>query len=151
KLRHPVYLGLRDDKQPKDVVREKKTRLHGSSKVRIVPPRPARAQPAAAFDPAAIVDQLHAIERGGGNGVLDLPDARLHVTNLRKVFWPRQKLTKGALFRSYAAVSPYLLPAIADRPLVMKRYPNGVAAKPFYQHRAEQTPPGVRVEPVAAA
>jgi bifunctional non-homologous end joining protein LigD len=49
-------------------------------------------------------------------------------------------------------VSPYLLPAIADRPLVMKRFPNGVAAKPFYQHRAAENPPaGVRVEQVSVA
>jgi bifunctional non-homologous end joining protein LigD len=44
-------------------------------------------------------------------------------------------------------VAPYILPVLADRPLVMKRYPNGVDAKPFYQHRApDKVPPGVRVE-----
>ena len=37
-----------------------------------------------------------------------------------------------------------MLPAVADRPLVMKRFPNGIAAKPFYQHRAPEVPPGVR-------
>jgi bifunctional non-homologous end joining protein LigD len=49
-------------------------------------------------------------------------------------------------------ISPYILPAVADRPLVMRRFPNGVAAKPFYQHRVEnqKIPPGVRVERVAA-
>ena len=39
---------------------------------------------------------------------------------------------------------------LADRPLVMKRYPNGITGKPFYQHRAETAPAGVRVEQVAA-
>src|SRR5204862_4500311 len=43
------------------------------------------------------------------------------------------------------------LPAIADRPLVMKRFPNGIAAPPFYQHRAEQAPEGVRIETVKVA
>ena len=71
--------------------------------------------------------------------MLDLPDGeRLAVTNLHKVFWPKQKLTKGDLFRYYAQVAPFILPAIADRPLVMKRFPNGIAGKPFYQHRAEE-------------
>jgi len=67
------------------------------------------------------------------------------------VFWPKQKLTKGDLFRFYAQMSPALLPAIADRPLVMKRFPNGVAAKPFYQHRAEATPPYARTALVKVA
>jgi bifunctional non-homologous end joining protein LigD len=66
------------------------------------------------------------------------------------VFWPKLKLTKGDLFRYYARVSSWILPVLADRPLVMKRYPNGVDAKPFYQHRAEEPPKGIRVERVAA-
>jgi bifunctional non-homologous end joining protein LigD len=73
------------------------------------------------------------------------------VTNLHKIFWPKQKFTKGDLFRYYVEVADYLLPAVADRPLVMKRYPNGVAGQPFYQHRAEEVPPGVRVQVVEVA
>ncbi|OGU26781.1 MAG: hypothetical protein A3K13_00215 [Gemmatimonadetes bacterium RIFCSPLOWO2_12_FULL_68_9] len=71
---------------------------------------------------------------------------RLPVTNLRKVFWPEGNITKGALLRYYVAVAPYLLPGVADRPLVMKRFPNGIAGKAFYQQRAPDTvPEGVRV------
>ena len=73
------------------------------------------------------------------------------MTNLHKVFWPKQKLTKGDLFRYYARIAPCILPAIADRPLVMKRYPNGVASKWFYQHRVEDVPAGVRTEVVSVA
>jgi bifunctional non-homologous end joining protein LigD len=62
------------------------------------------------------------------------------------VFWPKEKLTKGDLFRYYAQVAPCILPAVADRPLVMKRFPNGIAAKPFYQHRIDDVPAGVRVD-----
>ena len=59
------------------------------------------------------------------------------------------KLTKGDLVRHYARVAPFILPALADRPLVMKRYPNGIAGPPFYQHRApDKVPAGVRVERV---
>ena len=70
------------------------------------------------------------------------------MTNLHKIFWPRQKLTKGDLLRFYAHVAPFILPAVADRPLVMKRYPSGIAGEPFYQHRAPKVPAGVRVETV---
>ena len=126
KLRHPVYLGLRDDKKPKDVHREEKRRVSGS-----------------------VVDQLSALEDARKDGVLTLPDGdELKVTNLHKVFWPRQKLTKGDLLRYYARVAPLALPAVADRPLVMKRFPNGVAAQPFYQHRAPDVPAGIRTEVV---
>jgi bifunctional non-homologous end joining protein LigD len=104
-----------------------------------------------------LLDQIDAIQEAGGNGTLQLPsDERLDVSNLGKVFWPARRgaghataLTKGDLFRHYVRVAPYILPALADRPLVMKRYPNGVTAKPFYQHRAPDTiPAGVRVEQV---
>jgi bifunctional non-homologous end joining protein LigD len=43
----------------------------------------------------------------------------------------------------------YVLPAVADRPLVMKRFPNGITGKPFYQHRVTDVPGGVRVEEVS--
>jgi bifunctional non-homologous end joining protein LigD len=49
--------------------------------------------------------------------------------------------------RYYAGISPMLLPAVEDRPLVMRRFPNGVKGKAFYQQRApEDVPEGVRVE-----
>lgn len=102
-----------------------------------------------------LLAQIDAIEDAGGDGVLELPGGdRLEVSNLRKIFWPPRRgsgqasaLTKGDLLRHYVRVAPYILPVLADRPLVMKRYPNGVDAKPFYQHRApDKLPAGVRVE-----
>jgi bifunctional non-homologous end joining protein LigD len=147
KLRHPVYLGLRDDKDPRDVVREM-----GSGFSR-TPARPARTtRTSISSSTGTLVDQLTALEHARRDGTLELPDGRkLAVTNLHKVFWPKEKLTKGDLFRYYAQVAPCILPAIADRPLVMKRFPNGIAAKPFYQHRIEDVPAGVRVETVKVA
>jgi bifunctional non-homologous end joining protein LigD len=121
---------------------------------------PPKSRPAAAQAVSALLDQLDAIQGGSGSGVLNLPGGqRLDVTNLQKPFWPPRSrsgrsapaLTKGDLFRHYVRASPYILPVLEDRPLVMKRYPNGVAASPFYQHRApDRIPPGVRVESVAS-
>jgi bifunctional non-homologous end joining protein LigD len=89
------------------------------------------------------------LEDAGRDGALTLPDGVLEVTNPKKVFWPASGLTKGDLLRYYTRVSPWLLPVIADRPLVMKRYPNGVLGKAFYQQRAPDTvPPGVKVQVV---
>jgi bifunctional non-homologous end joining protein LigD len=94
-----------------------------------------------------LLAQLDDIQERGGSGTLSLPGSqRLEVTNLGKVFWPAAKLTKGDLMRHYIRVAPYLLPALDQRPLVMKRFPNGVDAAPFYQHRApDKLPPDVRV------
>ncbi len=75
----------------------------------------------------------------------------VRVTNLAKVFWPDLKITKGDLLRYYVRVSPLILPVLADRPLVMKRFPNGVSKPSFYQQRhPEAVPPGVRREVLPA-
>jgi bifunctional non-homologous end joining protein LigD len=148
KLRHPVYLGLRDDKKPSAVVME-------------TPVAPARKRSKTSSksgggtpDTSPVVEQLRALEDARKDGTIVLPgDLRLGVTNPAKPFWPKLKLTKGDLLRYYATVAQYILPAVQDRPLVMKRFPNGVDAAAFYQHRSrlEKPPPGVRAETLPAA
>jgi bifunctional non-homologous end joining protein LigD len=143
-----VYLGLRDDKKPADVRREETARINAGSQ-RVSNPRTRNPEPGT-LNPSDLVDRLRAIEDSKHDGVIEIAGAgHLKITNLHKVFWPKLKLTKGDVFRYYARIAPVLLPVIADRPLVMKRFPNGVSAKPFYQHRApERTPEGVREEMV---
>ncbi|MES1254225.1 MAG: DNA ligase D [Acidobacteriota bacterium] len=139
-LRHPVYLGLRDDKKPEEVVRESNTPLAAVTRRRTG--TRGDAPPAA----TGLLEQLDAIEDARTDGVVQLPSGeRLNVGNLHKVFWPAGKRTKGDLFRYYVRVAQYILPAVVDRPLVMKRFPNGIAGQPFYQHRAPDVPAGVRV------
>ena len=95
-----------------------------------------------------LLDQLTDLEKRRKNGKLKLPNGdTLEVTNLHKIFWPEGKKTKGDLIRHYARISPYILPVVDNRPLVMKRLPNGVDGPSFYQHRApEPVPPGVHIE-----
>ena len=96
----------------------------------------------------ALIAKLQEMEDARKDGVVTLPGGEtLEVTNLRKVFWPADGYTKGDLLRFYARVSPWLLPVVAERPLVMKRFPNGVNGKAFYQQKApDVVPPGIRVE-----
>jgi bifunctional non-homologous end joining protein LigD len=61
---------------------------------------------------------------------------RVRLTNLRKIFWPKLGVTKGDLIRYYAAISPWLLPHVADRAMVMKRYPHGAGGEYFFMKRA---------------
>ena len=160
KLRHPVYLGLRDDKGPLTVVREetphdrsemKKPSQRGGEEERKSPnkKKPNRDDSVISGSVTQVIEQLQALEHARKDGPIELPGGeRLNVTNLAKPFWPKLKLTKGDLLRYYATVAPMLLPAVANRPLVMKRFPNGVDGLAFYQqrHREEKPPPGVRIE-----
>lgn len=183
KLRHPSYLGLRDDVKAEEVKREgarekasgaegargegamgkgrgadgtsgegARGKQRGADRARgggaRGKGRGAREREAGAADREAIVEQLLSLESRGADGVLELPGgSKLAVSNLRKVFWPRDGITKGELLRYYVQVSPFILPILDDRALVMKRFPNGVRGKAFYQQRAPEAPPdGVRIE-----
>jgi bifunctional non-homologous end joining protein LigD len=66
----------------------------------------------------------------------------LRLTNLRKPFWPALGLTKADLLRYYAMVSESLLPHLAGRAMVMKRYPQGWAGPFFFQKRTPAQRPG---------
>src|SRR3990167_4755274 len=59
------------------------------------------------------------------NVTLAVSQREVRLTNLRKPFWPALGITKGGLIQYYVDVAPVLLPHIADRPMVMKRYPHG--------------------------
>ena len=166
-LRQPVYLGTREDKNPRDVRREDPTPVpkpvvpgggafQKHHRVREEPkPKVGRG-----FSPGEstalkgrptltkLVERLNELQAIRKDGDLELPNGdRLRVTNLAKVFWPDLKITKGDLLRYYVQVSPFILPVVDDRPMVMKRFPNGVVKHAFYQQRhPEEPPPGVRRE-----
>ena len=63
-------------------------------------------------------------------------DKELRLSNLDKVYWPDEGYTKGDLLTYYFNVSPVMLPHIADRPLTLKRMPEGVAGDFFYEKNA---------------
>src|SRR5262249_26471766 len=66
---------------------------------------------------------------------------RVKVSNRDKVFWPDEGYTKGDLIEYYAALAPAMLPFLADRPVVMVRYPDGIRGKSFYQWNVPQGTP----------
>src|SRR3990170_999499 len=73
---------------------------------------------------------------GSGNVTLDVDGREVRLTNLDKVFWPEEKITKGDLIQYYADVAPLLLPHVRDRAMVMKRYPHGAGGAFFFMKRA---------------
>ena len=98
--------------------------------------------------PEDVEAQLAAIEKGSGEGEVAFGrDVMLHVSSLGKVYFPEAGITKGALMRYYARISPVLLPHMADRPLVLKRYPEGVGGPMFFQQDAgPHVPDAVRTK-----
>ena len=67
---------------------------------------------------------------------VDVGGRQVHLTNLRKPFWPELGLTKGDLLRYYERMAPHLLPHLAGRAMVMKRYPGGASGPFFFMKRA---------------
>jgi bifunctional non-homologous end joining protein LigD len=189
KLRQPIYVGTRDDKDPRTVKREKtsvqtkvKELTKGKTKRKSAPSRTkasgkkvvrkaarhsiaARAKKVASAKktsakktsarasstPAGSVEQqLAIIEQNGGDGDVQIKrGVSLHVSSLDKVYFPDDGITKGDVMRYYARVAPAILPAIADRPLVLKRTPEGIKGEVFFQQKPPQhVPPVVRVEKI---
>ena len=130
-LRAPSFLGLREDKAPADVKREK-----------AVPPplssgRPD-SEPGRSGTVAGILEQL---ERPEDKFILRVEGHKIPLTNLDKEFWPatekHRALTKRDLLVYLAKVSPYLVPHMRDRPITLTRYPNGIHGGHFYQKHWE--------------
>jgi bifunctional non-homologous end joining protein LigD len=70
------------------------------------------------------------------NVTMTVSRREVRLTNLRKPFWPALGITKGALIQYYVDVAHVLLPHIADRAMVMKRYPHGASGPFFFMKRA---------------
>ncbi|HEX9083144.1 MAG TPA: DNA ligase D, partial [Gemmatimonadaceae bacterium] len=70
-------------------------------------------------------------------------------SNLNKIYWPAEKYTKGDLIDYYRAVSKWLLPYLANRPVVLTRFPDGIDGKSFYQKDAPVfAPDWIRTVPI---
>ncbi|HSV17233.1 MAG TPA: non-homologous end-joining DNA ligase [Casimicrobiaceae bacterium] len=82
-----------------------------------------------------------AIPGGVADAQVTLGERSVRLTNLTKVFWPEPGYTKRDLLQYYVDVAPALLPHLADRAMVMKRYPNGAAGEFFFMKRAPEPRP----------
>jgi bifunctional non-homologous end joining protein LigD len=73
----------------------------------------------------------------------------INFSNLKKLYWPAEKYTKGDLIDYYRAAAKWILPYLKNRPLVMTRFPDGIDGKQFYQKDApEFAPEWVRTHPI---
>ena len=93
--------------------------------------------------PAFTVDFPTALpaERDGEHWWMEVDGRELRLSNLDKVFWPEEGFTKGDLVAYYFNAAPRILPFLAQRPLTMKRMPNGVSGQFFYEKEAPSHTP----------
>ena len=126
RLRAPVFLGLRPDIDPRECVREE--------------PAPQERTPLLAPD--------------AKEATLTIDRHRLKFTNLDKLYYPKDGVRKRDVLNYYDAVAPLLIPHLADRPLSLRRYPDGIEGESFFQKntpenypswlRTEVAPDGIR-------
>ena len=81
------------------------------------------------------------IPRDAENVRVESGGRTVRLTNLNKVYWPELGLTKGDLLRYYCAIAPALLPHLAERAMVMKRYPHGIHGEFFFMKRTPSHSP----------
>ncbi|MEO8879168.1 MAG: DNA ligase D [Gemmatimonadaceae bacterium] len=166
KLRQPIYVGTRDDKNPRTVKREgtsvqkakpaTRAKKTASAKKSVAKNSVAKkaakksARSPASAPQGSVEQQLADIQENGGDGNVEIArGVSLHVSSLDKIYFPANGFTKGDVMRYYARVAPLILPVITDRPLVLKRTPEGIKGEVFFQQKPPQhAPPIIRVEPV---
>jgi bifunctional non-homologous end joining protein LigD len=137
RLRAPVYQGLRDDKAPAEVTREEPAAAAPFEPPPAPAPAPAPPAPPSS-DPPPPPD--------------DPPSRRIRLSNLDKVFFAAEGITKGDLIDYYRRVAPVLVPHLRDRPFTMIRYPDGIEGEHFFQKdRPGHMPDFIPVAPLPAS
>ena len=147
-LRHPSYLGLREDLAPQGCVREEPAEVDAllaaaSTAKKPTPPpqkqrgrsRPVRvpAGPTARSDTAPTDELLEQLGALNASDTLEVEGKPVRVTHLDKLMWPDDGLTKRDLIAHYIRVAPVLLPYLRDRPLSMQMFPDGIEGNHFWR------------------
>jgi bifunctional non-homologous end joining protein LigD len=139
-LRHPIFLRLRPDKEAKECIFD--TQIPLAEKAESTLPRPTSSSSKAKAASAKVLStqEVFGREKLQGSVLVDADGHTVELTNLDKVYWPQEGYTKGDLLRYYYQIAPHILPYLQDRPLILQRFPNGIASKSFHQHNIEDPP-----------
>ena len=140
-LRQPVFVRFREDKRPEECVRaDGRTGGRADGRLQSV----GRLRPVGRGGGAVDGDVVSAREtapakksaarRAAAGG--DADELPFELTNVKKVYWPDDGYTKGDMLDYYRAIAPWLLPYLRSRPVVMTRFPDGIAGKSFFQKDA---------------
>jgi len=163
-LRQPRFVGLQEDRDPHECTLEKEMKPPvdqeqmevSDEKEEKTGRRAKRVQGKASKADARGEDsQTEAIEKellkDSEEMFVEVDGKRLRFTNLNKVYFPEDKITKRDLLVYYNRVAPLLLPFLKDRPLVLRRYPNGIHGPSFFQKDADKhTPEWIQTVPITS-
>jgi bifunctional non-homologous end joining protein LigD len=126
-MRHPSFEGMRVDKKPDSVVMEKEI---SEEKLRAHKKKPDQINIIMATPTGKLKSLLNPSEE---TQVKKIKGHEIKFSNLSKIYWPKEKLTKRDLLNYYYQVAPFILPYLTGRPQSLNRFPNGINGESFYQ------------------
>lgn len=130
-MRHPSFDGMREDKDPKKVMLEQEQLTQQVVADKINAPVKSRSA----------VERRTLLNPTEKNQVKKINKQELKFTNLNKIFWPKEKITKRDLINYYYQAAPFILPYLKGRPQSMNRFPNGINGEGFYFKDVTNTAP----------
>lgn len=145
-MRHPSFEGMRADKKAKTVVLEKEAEVEkiikgaeneeaNDKKASKRKDKKTTALPSIEdiLEPVASVDRKTLLNPSEKSQVKVIDGHQMKFANLDKYYWPDEKITKRDMINFYYRMAQFILPYIANRPMTLKRYPNGINDFHFYQ------------------
>lgn len=124
-MRHPSFEGMRIDKKAKDVIMEKPTATKKAVKA-------AAGKETQIVKPADKKTRKTLLNPSEETQVKKINGHELKFSNLDKLYWPKEKISKRDLLNYYYQVAPYILPYLKDRPQSMLRHPDGITGESFF-------------------
>ncbi|HEV2851578.1 MAG TPA: DNA ligase D [Thermoanaerobaculia bacterium] len=150
-LRHPTFQGLREDKSPGEVVREDPQAPPPEAHIKAETRRPAAKEARKKATVKTLPKGSKPAIRPAPEAVSTVPQGRskkkeaeiegVRFSNVEKVLYPEQGVTKGELALYYSRIADWILPHLKDRPLTLVRCPEGRAKQCFYQKHISETVP----------
>lgn len=148
KIRAAAFQGLRPDKAPTECVREMPVSVKPEPPKKIASPsEPKKRQAQKRAQPRAGGGPL--VPETSKDVITEVDGQTLKFTHVDKIYYPKEKYRKRDVLNYYDRVAEWLLPHLKDRPLSLKRYPNGIHEEFFFQKNTPETyPDWIRREPI---
>ncbi|MBV9961576.1 MAG: DNA ligase D [Parafilimonas sp.] len=141
-LRHPVFMGLREDKEAKNEMNVEVVDADERNKSKVKIKKSKTTETKNPESDNSQIKKNHKLKTTNSKQLLPLTSKEetininghdLKFTNLDKLYWPDEKITKRDMLNYYYNIMPYILPYMKDRPQSLNRFPNGIKGESFYQ------------------
>lgn len=133
-MRHPSFIAMRIDKKAEDVTREVAIDTEEITSKK-------KATSETLLKPTGTKDRKTFLNPSDKTQVRKIKGSEIKFTNLNKIYWPKEKITKRDMLNYYYQVAPTILPYLKDRPQSMNRHPDGINGKSFYYKNVRGTAP----------